>query len=123
MTDRNERVQKTESHQEQAFDLLADALNGHRGKDQQAIAEEVLRWGTQLLKKNMDYGSSVWNHPVLAPDCSIDAAIRVRMSDKISRLKNLITNGQGEINESIDDTLRDLGSYCLLLLANPRRNE
>ena len=102
------------------LDNLLEAANGHFGPDQQRIAQEVIKWGDLLLRKNRDYGSSVWKTPVLAPDCDPGVAIRVRMSDKISRLSTLLTKGDAQVDESVEDTLRDLGSYCLLELARPK---
>ena len=99
---------------------LLEAANGHFGPDQQRIAQEVIKWGDLLLRKNRDYGSAVWKTPVLAPDCDPGVAIRVRMSDKISRLSTLLTKGDAQVDESVEDTLRDLGSYCLLELARPK---
>ena len=104
--------------------LLLQAIDGERGPDQQRIASEVLRWGGLMLRKNADYGGAVWDVPALAPDCSPSAAIRVRMSDKIARLRTLLAKGTAEVaDESIDDTLRDLGAYCLLELCRPGRTE
>ena len=100
---------------------IDEAFHGEHGPDQQLIAAEVIRWGALLLRKNSDYGSSVWEQPILAPDCDPGVAIRVRMSDKISRLNSLLTKKQEVQDESIDDTLRDLGAYCLLELARPGR--
>ncbi len=103
--------------------LLDDALMGIRGDDQKLIAEEVIRFGALLIRKNTDYGSSVWQEPILAPGCDPGAAIRVRMSDKVSRLRQLLSKPALVDNESIDDTLRDLGAYCLLELARPGRRK
>lgn len=100
--------------------ILYDALTGNRGKDQQRIAETIVDWGSLLLRKNADYGSGIWKPPILAPECEIGTAIRVRMSDKIARLNQLLSGNNPQVNESIDDTLRDLGAYCLLLLAAPK---
>lgn len=102
-------------------ELLDDALSGNRGDDQRLIAEEVVRWGALLIRKNTDYGSSVWQVPRLAPECDPGTAIRVRMSDKLSRLEQLLSNPAMVDSESIDDTMRDLGSCCLLELARPNR--
>lgn len=101
--------------------MLSDARSGKRGPEQQAIAQEVIRWGALMLRKNRDYDGSVWRKPILAPECEPGVAIRVRMSDKVSRLMSLLEKGKGEVNESIDDTMRDLGAYCLLELARPGR--
>ena len=102
-----------------AMAILEEALTGNRGADQMAIAQEVVRWGALLLRKNADYGSSVWKSPILAPDCDPGVAIRVRMSDKINRLASLLDRPGEVADESLDDTLRDLGAYCLLELARP----
>ena len=101
--------------------VVNDALEGNRGKGQQAIAKEIMRWGALMLRKNRDYGCAVWDRPMLAPECDPGVAIRVRMSDKLSRLMSLLEKGNAEVNESLDDTLRDLGAYCLLELARPNR--
>jgi len=102
-------------------DIIKKALSGERGEDQKCIAEAVVIWGELLLKKNQDYGSSVWETPILAPECDPGTAIRVRMSDKISRLNQLLKNeNTPEVAESIWDTISDLGAYCLLELARPK---
>lgn len=105
------------------LDVLERALAGDRGEDQQRIALAGLDWlcgSNGLLPKNIDYGSSVWKRPVLAPDCSIGESIFVRMSDKVSRIATL-RNGQDPeiVSESLDDCLKDLASYALLYLARP----
>lgn len=96
---------------------IEQARYGHRGADQQRIAEIGLKWIVLLLRKNADYGSSVWLTPILAPDTNPGVAIRVRMSDKIQRLQRLLAGNEPEVNESIEDTIKDLGAYCLLYLA------
>lgn len=99
---------------------IDDALSGSRGASQMRIATVGLEWISTLLAKNADYGSSVWQVPVLAPDCDPAIAIRVRMSDKINRLQTLLSGKKPEVTtESIDDTIKDLGAYCLLYLARP----
>lgn len=103
------------------WNVLLSALIGDRGDEQYRIATVVVRWAAMMLRKNSDYGCAVWETPIFAPDCDAGAAIRVRMSDKVSRLATLLKNGKGEIDESIDDTLCDLGAYCLLELARPER--
>jgi hypothetical protein len=102
--------------------IIQHALDGERGEDQLSIANEVIRWGALLLRKNRDYGSAVWERPMLAPECNPSVAIRVRMSDKLSRLIALVQRPAEVADESLDDTLRDLGAYCLLELARPGRD-
>jgi hypothetical protein len=99
--------------------VIEQAITGSRGEDQQRIAEVAIDWTATLLGKNFDYGSCVWKEGVLTPGMDPIAAIRVRMSDKIARLRNLLENNP-EVNESIEDTVKDLGAYCLLWLAAPK---
>ena len=101
--------------------VVVDALDGNRGLDQFRIAKEGIAWVSLLLRKNADYDSSAWKRPVLAPECDTDTAMRVRMSDKIERITSLLSKGDPEVvDESIRDTVRDLGAYCLLWLACPQ---
>lgn len=74
-----------------------------------------------LIAKNHDYGDSAFKSPPLAPCLSASAAILVRMGDKIERLETLarkLSNGDGiaVASESVEDTIRDLAGYCVLLL-------
>lgn len=102
------------------MNLLGLCLSGARGEDQSRIAKKGLEWLALLLRKNADYGSSAWKKPVLAPECDNDSAMRVRMSDKIERIQSLLSKGESEVSESLEDTIGDLGSYCLLWLARPK---
>lgn len=102
------------------LDVIGDALTGDRGPDQQRIANEGLKWLCLILRKNADYGGSAWQTPILAPGMDAGIAIRIRMSDKIARLNQLFHPGsQTEVDEPIEDTIRDLGAYCLLYLVRP----
>lgn len=94
--------------------LIELALNGSRGKQQRIIAEEGLALVELLLRKNHDYGSSVFKPPVLAPELSELSAIDVRMSDKIARINNLKTCASEVKSESIDETYKDLAGYVIL---------
>lgn len=75
---------------------------------------------SMMLKKNRDYGSSVWKKPILAPQIDGGTQILVRMSDKISRLETLLNGHVPLIAESLEDTLFDLFAYILLYLARPK---
>lgn len=98
------------------MERITDAIKGAHGEDQQMIARASVNWINQILQKNSDYGGSVFEQPVLAPECSVGAAIRVRMSDKINRIRSLLSGKDPEVNESLEDTFADIGSYCLLEL-------
>lgn len=101
-------------------EAIIASLAGNRGPDQQRIAQVGIDWIETLLAKNSDYGSSAWESPELAPECDANAAIRVRMSDKIKRIKSLLNKPPEVASESLEDTIKDLGAYCLLWLARPK---
>lgn len=92
--------------------------------DQQAIWNIYEAAKIKTLKKNLAYGSSVFKKGVLTPELSADAAIRVRMSDKIGRLTALLADPtKNQISdESIDDTIMDLATYSFLLLIARKRD-
>ena len=100
--------------------LLNDAMMGNRGSDQTRIARLGLKWIATVLRKNHDYGGSVWKKPRLAPHLDTGDSILVRLGDKIERLETLIAKGGNEVtDESLDDTFKDLCGYILLYLARP----
>ena len=100
------------------LDFVAGALAG-TSPDQKRIAQVGLQWLATLLRKNADYGSSVWKSPALKPSMDSGDAILVRMSDKVSRIGVLSGRPPQVTGESFEDTINDLGSYCLLYLARP----
>lgn len=62
--------------------------------------------------KNADYGDSFSKLRQKYPN-----AILIRLTDKLSRLESLMNGGQQQVNdESIDDTLLDLGTYAFMEL-------
>lgn len=72
-----------------------------------------------LLRKNRDYGQSVWTPPVFCPSVPVEQALLVRMSDKVARVANLMSNSRPpEVEEAIQDTLQDLANYCHLLIVH-----
>lgn len=96
--------------------LLEEALKGERGPDQTLIAEIGLEFLTTILRKNMDYGSSVFKPPILNPTLPAKSAIEVRLSDKITRFQQLKKAEANVKTESIQDTMRDFGAYGILWL-------
>jgi hypothetical protein len=99
------------------YEHVKEASAGLFGADQQRIAEVGLDWLVTILRKNRNYGSSVWKSPALSPSLPVLSAILVRMSDKVSRIAALMSGTQDEVGESLNDTIQDLGAYCLLYLA------
>jgi hypothetical protein len=68
-----------------------------------------------LVKKNRDYGSSIFDSPKFAPDLDPGIAIRVRRSDKEARKQELLTRaGKPDVDESINDTQLDIIAYDVL---------
>jgi hypothetical protein len=103
------------------LNLMEDALSGRRGETQQRIAEFFIRMCTILLKKNKDYGASVWKRPRLCKKVAPREGIMVRLSDKFERLEHLLnTDGQtGEVDESVEETLHDVIGYSALWILTP----
>lgn len=99
------------------------ALRGDGGPNQMRIAMIGIDWLSLLLAKNRDYGGSAWKAPTLCPDLDAGQAILVRMSDKIERIASLAGKDPEVVGESLEDTVRDLGAYCLLWLARPKGGE
>ena len=94
--------------------------------DQKEIATVGLQWVQTLLNKNKDYGSTVFDSPTLAPGLPPASAILVRMSDKVSRIANLLKlenecRGHSVASEPLEDSVQDLGAYCLLWLIARKR--
>ena len=73
-----------------------------------------------LKRKNADYGDSFSERPYLLPKYNTNASAYIRLSDKFHRLRTLlnIEEPDRKVDESIEDTLRDVAGYCLLLLAD-----
>lgn len=114
-------MSKEETNISTDFDELLLALHGEPSDEQRRIAERGLGWVSLLLRKNRDYGGSAWQPAEFVPQLEPGSVILVRMGDKIARLRRLLSGQSASIkDESVDDTIRDLGAYCLLYLARPK---
>lgn len=104
--------------------LLNAAIAGELGEDQQRIADTFLEALVVCLQKNHDYGGSAWKTPLLCPSLSAGDAILVRMGDKLERLANLADGKDKtpQVDETLTDTMKDLGAYAFLWLARPRED-
>lgn len=79
-------------------------------EEYKTITEEL--WNL-YAQKNKAYGNSFSD---TYKKLGIISAV-TRISDKHNRLCNLATNPNiDDLGESIDDTLRDLASYCIMTL-------
>ena len=109
-----------DASQERRLDLLRSAIDGERGPDQQLLAEHGLKITAMLLRKNNDYGSSGFERPYLLPELAVRHALLCRMSDKIARIRNLLSGAEKQVtDESVEDTLTDLAGYVILYLSTP----
>lgn len=75
------------------------------------VSETKLREITEdiiglLLMKNADYGDAWQKHGI--------AGVLVRLSDKSLRLQNLDGKEALVVEESVQDTLRDIAGYAIL---------
>lgn len=97
--------------------LILSAQKGDRGPAQKMIAEVGMDVIALLIRKNTDYGSSVFSSPILRPALDPLVAIDVRMSDKIKRIANLLEKPSSDYSitdESVEQTLDDLCGYIIL---------
>lgn len=68
-------------------------------------------------RKNHDYGDS-FHRTFLEEGLAVS---RIRLSDKLSRLKNLTTKGERAVlDETIEDTLLDLANYAIMTVIELR---
>jgi hypothetical protein len=96
------------------WETIAEALAGDN-QDQREIAFIGLSMVAVMVEKNRDYGSSVFQIGTVSPDVTPEQGLRVRLGDKLSRLRNLISKpGNQRVNESLLDTGQDASAYLLL---------
>jgi hypothetical protein len=82
--------------------------------DQKLIWWTFERAKIAAVKKNQDYGASIFKRPVMRPDLNASSAIEVRMSDKLERIRHLCKGAFPAVKEVVEDTFIDLGTYCFL---------
>ena len=84
---------------------------------QHHIAIVALQTLETLLRKNTDYGSSVFFPPELNPTLPAESAVMVRLNDKLCRMRTLLSSGEPhQVAESLDDTIGDAIGYEILWL-------
>ena len=81
------------------------------------IVNIALEIGELVEKKDKDYNSAF--SKTLKEYGNV--AYFLRIDDKLNRLKNLmLNNNNAEVNESVEDTLKDIVGYTLLMLKEKR---
>lgn len=83
------------------------------------IKEIAVEVAELVEKKNKDYGNSF--DKTLAEYG--DTAYFLRIEDKLSRLKSLSKKEASVADESVEDTLKDIIGYTLLMINNKRNKE
>jgi anti-sigma28 factor (negative regulator of flagellin synthesis) len=88
--------------------------------NREQLLEEIVesqKQGLEIIRaKNMDYSTN--DDPFKNFRMWGEIGFAVRMSDKVSRIQQLIQNGKAEVkDESLEDTLLDLANYSYLMLA------
>lgn len=83
------------------------------------IKEIAIEVAELVEKKNKDYGNSF--DKTMAEYG--DTAYFLRIEDKLSRLKNLSKKEASVVNESVEDTLKDIIGYTLLMINNKRNKQ
>ena len=118
---------------EEEFDQLVEAeTNGVKvskavetfENEYPELSEEYKRIGTEMYemfaRKHMDYGL---NNIALGGDIINNESdkkfsltgLAIRLTDKISRLKNLLSNGKNYVKgESMEDTFIDIANYGII---------
>jgi hypothetical protein len=72
----------------------------------QEVADEMLK---MFLKKHKDYGKG----NILSVK---ELGIALRISEKIERIKHLLTQGATPANESVEETWIDIGVYATIAI-------
>ena len=83
------------------------------------IKEIAVEVAELVEKKNKDYGNSF--DKTLAEYG--DTAYFLRVEDKLSRLKSLSKKEALVADESVEDTLKDIIGYTLLMINNKRNKQ
>lgn len=100
------------------INIIERSIAGEFGPINQLIGKEFLRLAATVVRKNRDYGASVFQDVPTDDGQIIPAAqaIQVRLNDKTNRIKSLCANGEALVkDESIADTYRDKAVYIALL--------
>lgn len=70
------------------------------------------------IKKNKDYGNSFEN---MCDKFGLVAAA-IPLNNKVERINSLIKHNKHEVNESIEDSLKDLANYAVMTLIYLKNN-
>ena len=91
-------------------------VNDEKTEARKMIEEECDSIKNMLVEKNTAYGNSALNPVRVFSKADKLEQIRVRMDDKLSRIRNM---GM-DFNDGTEDTFRDLIGYMILYLVAKR---
>jgi hypothetical protein len=96
--------------------FLLSGLRGEYSPTNTVIAYELLKAIAKIIRKNRDYGSTVFKPTKLFGHVIGPAqSILVRLHDKFSRIETLIQSGKALVqDESLADTFGDAAAYLML---------
>lgn len=72
-----------------------------------------------VIRKNGDYGNSYFR----LRDEWGEVSFGARLGDKYHRVSNLLKGHQAQVDEKLEDTIKDIVGYCLLELAYRKLKE
>jgi hypothetical protein len=102
-------------------DEMVESTYGNRGKFLNSMSQNALDALQLVIKKTQDYATidDPYRNFRMSESVgvSLEKGILVRMCDKLSRLGNLVENGDPSVkSESIEDTLIDVMNYANIML-------
>lgn len=113
---------KHKSISEVAKDLVNDHYSVPKLKDltitQELIVEECDAVKDLLIQKNRDYGDSALQPNGVFSDADPVEGIRLRIDDKLKRIKNMRDRS---MHDTTEDTVQDLIGYLILLRVAERQ--
>lgn len=101
-------VQSSDSDKEQRYTIFEPRNTHIDFEDRVRIAYDELM--SLLLKKHKDYGSRNISD---APGGALNG-LRVRMHDKLARINNIVDNNAKPLNESLEDSFKDMANYAII---------
>lgn len=108
-------------------DEMVESTYGNRGKFLNSMSQNALDALQLVIKKTQDYATidDPYRNFRMSESVgvSLEKGILVRMCDKLSRLGNLVENGDPSVkSESIEDTLIDVMNYANIMLCYLQQN-
>lgn len=106
---------------QQLHEQMTETRYGNRGKFLDSMSQNALDALQLVIRKTQDYATidDPYRNFRMSESVgvSIEKGILVRMCDKLSRIGNLIENGDPSVkNESIEDTLIDIMNYANIMM-------